>query len=56
MLVTHEPIPDSTMIFIREWKSLPNCLTSDKKIIIHGNERIVFISYMLFYVMNPQIS
>ena len=36
-----------------EWKSLPNRLTSDKKIVIH--RIFYFISYTLFYVMNTQI-
>ena len=33
---------DSAMIFTRdEWKSLPNRLTRDKKIVMHGNECII---------------
>ena len=35
-------------------ENLPNRLTSDKKIVIHGNV-YYFISYTLFYVMNTQI-
>ena len=35
-----------------KWKSLANHLMSDPKIIIHGNSWIIFMSYMLFYVLN----
>ena len=35
-----------------EWKSLANHLTSDQKIVIHGNEDIILFLTRYFYILN----